>query len=235
MRIPTLLEAFQHARIIDLSHTLEEQMPAYPTHATFSHKLVEAYQPSCHYKVTLSEHTGTHIDAPLHFIKGGKAIADMPISTFSGRALTIQATSLGPLGVLSKANIEAWEKENLPIQENDIVLIHFGWAAFWQSAPEKVLRDWPGISKEAAEYFVEKKVKIVGTDALAIDVFGVKDNPAHYELLGNDVLIVENLTNLHLLPVELYFVGFPLKIKNGSGSPIRAVAFIASDDSEENR
>lgn len=227
MSIDTLVHAMQNVEVIDLSHTLEEGMPSYPTHAKYAHELVESYKKgntSCHYKVTISEHSATHIDAPLHFIDGGKSIADMPITTFSGRAKTIQATTIGSLGSLTEEHIKNWEKEHVAIEEGDIVLIHFGWGAFWDKDPEKFVKDWPGISKDAAQYLVSKKVKIVGTDALAIDVYG--STPAHYELLGNDVLILENLANLHRLPPISYFFGYPLKIKNGSGSPIRAVAFI---------
>ncbi|NEU30707.1 cyclase family protein [bacterium LRH843] len=231
MSIETLINAFKDVQVIDLSHTLEEQIPAWPAHASYSHMVVETYKKgdqACHYELKMSEHTGTHIDSPLHFIDGGKSIANIPISTFSGRAKTIHATTINPLGLLTQEEIVKWEGQNGGIEEDDIVLINFGWSKLWERKPndEKFLTDWPGISKDAAEYFVSKKVKIVGTDALAIDVFGSTENPAHFELLGNDVLIMENLANLDLLPIESYFFGYPLKIKNGSGSPIRAVAFI---------
>lgn len=71
----------------------------------------------------------------------------------------------------------------------------------------------------------EKKVKAVGTDALAIDAFTTTDYPAHRTLLSRGILVIENLNNLGSLPPFSYFMALPLKIKGGSGSPIRAVAF----------
>ncbi len=226
--IESLCTIFERLEMIDLTHTLQEHIPHYPTHAQYKHTLVETYKhgaTACHYELVMSEHTGTHIDSPLHFIDGGKAMSDIPLSVFSGRAATIQATDIGSRGRLEKQHILAWEKENGSIEASDIVLINFGWGMKWET-PEQFLKDWPGLSKEAAQYLVEKKVKSVGTDALAIDVDGDSNNPAHFTLLGNNVLIMENLNNLEKLPPFSFFQGYPLKIKNGSGSPIRAVAYI---------
>ena len=88
------------------------------------------------------------------------------------------------------------------------------------------LEDWPGLGGDAAGYLVEKGVSLVGCDTLAVDAFGSEENPAHYALLGNEVYIVENLNNLDKLPPWSLFMAFPLKVKGGSGSPVRAVALV---------
>ncbi|QIQ20795.1 cyclase family protein [Zophobihabitans entericus] len=82
------------------------------------------------------------------------------------------------------------------------------------------------MGKDGAEYLRDKDIKAVGTDAIAIDATEHGDHPAHYTLLGANIAIIENLTNLKQLTQPFIFLAFPLKIKQGSVSPIRAVAFI---------
>jgi kynurenine formamidase len=233
IKLNELIGIMTQMEIVDLTHVLEEGIPAWPTHARYFHNLVESYKlgdVACHYQLVLSEHTGTHIDAPLHFIAQGPAhygIDQVPVSTLQGRAATITATDIGENRVLTRQHVENWEAENGELQPGDIILIRFGWDKLWKKRPDATafLKDWPGVGEDAAQYFVDRKVKIVGTDAMAIDAFADSKNPAHYTLLGNEVLIVENLNNLDQLPPFSYFMAFPLKIKDGSGSPIRAIAY----------
>jgi kynurenine formamidase len=87
---------------------------------------------------------------------------------------------------------------------------------------------WPGIDESAADYLLEKKIRVIGTDCASVDSAdgdGFKF-PAHLKLLVRGVLMIENLKNLSSLPTEFIFMGMPLKIKNAGGSPIRAVALI---------
>jgi kynurenine formamidase len=219
---------------IDLSHTLEENIPAYPTHARFGRALYESYDygdDALHYGLTISEHTGTHMDAPLHFIPEGPAhygTDEIPLDRLAGRAATIEATDLEAGDLLDVRRIEAWEAEHGSIEAGDKVLIRYGWDRRWATGPEgrRFLEDWPGLSGEAAEYLVAKGVSLVGCDTLAIDATVATENPAHYALLGNEVYIVENLNNLDLLPPFCLFLALPIKIRGGSGSSVRAVALV---------
>lgn len=220
--------------IIDLSHTLEEGIPCWPTHARFGKTLYESYRwgdVACHYQLVLSEHSGTHMDAPLHFIQEGKAHYGMDrvgLNRVYGRGVRIDASHLGVNGLLKKSDITTWEVSHGAIRAGDIVLVRFGWEDRWALRPHDgdFTSDWPGLSRDGAEYLVERGVKAVGTDALAIDAFNSEDNPAHYTLLGNEVYIIENLCNLRQLPDFFLFAAFPLKVRDGSGSPVRAVAFV---------
>lgn len=232
--LTTLQGSLNHMQIIDLSHTLEPNIPSWPTHPKYCHNLMESYtlgEISCHYQLSMGEHTGTHFDAPLHFIAGGSSIADIPLERVMGRAATIPAEDIGPNGTLSSSRIMAWEEEHGEILADDIVLLHFGWDRLWQKRPHaaEFLQDWPGLSRDAAEYLAAKKVAVVATDALSIDVFTTTDFAAHYTLLGNQVLIGENFTNLWSLPPFSLLMAFPLKIQDGSGSPTRAMAFVPKD------
>lgn len=223
--------------IIDLSHTLEPYIPSWPTHPKYCHDLMESYtmgEVGCHYQLVMSEHTGTHFDAPLHFIAGGSSIVNVPLEQLVGRAATIPAEGVGPNGVLSSSYIMAWEEQHGELQAGDIVLVHFGWDRLWQKRPHATafMMDWPGMGRDAAEYLVTKKVAAVATDALSIDVFASTEFPAHYTLLANHVLIGENFNNLGSLPPFSFLMAFPLKIQNGSGSPVRAVAFVPRKSEE---
>ncbi len=225
---------FEGHHWVDLSHTLEEGIPAWPTHARFSSVPYESQalgDVATHRGLTLSEHTGTHMDAPLHFVPEGPAhygTDRIPLERLAGRAATIDAAGLGAGGLLGPDRIRAWEREHGPIEPGDRVLFRYGWDGRWATGPEgrRFLEDWPGLSGGAAEYLVGRGTALVGCDTLAVDAAGSEENPAHHALLGNEVYIVENLNNLGALPPFCLFVALPLKIRGGSGSPVRAVALV---------
>jgi len=227
----------QGFRWVDLSHTLEEGIPAWPTHARFGRTLYESYElgdEARHYGLTMGEHTGTHMDAPLHFIQRGAAhygTDGIPLGRLAGRAATIPATDLEPGGLLGADLIRAWEEEHGAIGPHDAVLVRYGWDLRWATGPggRGFLEDWPGLGGDAAEYLVEKGVSLVGCDTISVDASGSETNPAHYALLGSEVYIVENLKNLDELPPFSLFMAFPLKIRRGSGSPVRAVALVPEE------
>jgi kynurenine formamidase len=171
------------------------------------------------------------MDAPLHFIPEGPAhygTDEIPLDRLAGRAATIVATDLGADDLLEVKRIETWEAEHGPIGAGDRVLIRYGWDRRWTTGPEgrRFLESWPGLSGEAAEYLVDRGVSVVGCDTLAIDATISTENPAHYALLGNEVYVVENLNNLDRLPPFCLFLALPLKLRGGSGSPVRAVALV---------
>jgi kynurenine formamidase len=230
----SLLELLKAWRWVDLSHTLEDGIPTWPTHARFGRTLYESQEygdVATQYALSMGEHTGTHMDAPLHFIVEGPAhygVDEVPLSRLTGRSATIEATDLEPSALLTVDRIRGWEADHGPIEPRDVVLIRYGWDERWTTGPKgrTFLESWPGLGKNAAEYLVEKRVSLVGCDTLAVDAAGSKENPAHYALLGNEVYVVENLKNLDRLPPFCLFVAFPLKIKGGSGSPVRAVALL---------
>jgi kynurenine formamidase len=220
---------------VDLSHTLEEDIPAWPTHARFGRTLYEDYAAgdvARHYGLTLSEHTGTHMDAPLHFVSEGPAhygTDEIPLDRLAGRAATIEVTGLGAGDLVTADLVRSWEGDHGPIKAGDRVLFRYGWDERWATGKEgrRFLETWPGLSGGAAEYLVDKSVSLVGCDTMAVDAGGTEENPAHHALLGNEVYVVKNLKNLDRLPPFCLFMAFPLKIRGGSGSPVRAVALVA--------
>ncbi len=224
-----------NSKIVDLTHDMEENMPAWPTQARYGTIVYESYDfgdAAIHSQVTFSEHTGTHIDAPKHFIRGGCPIDKLDLKTVMGRGVKIEATNVKPKDVISLEQIKKFENINGDIKSGDIIMLHFGWDEKWALQPDcgEYLKNWPGLSQEAAEYFLERGVSAVGCDTLALDAFGVDINICHQILLGKGIPIIENINNLSTVPVFSYVIGLPNKFKGGSGSPIRMVAFVQENE-----
>lgn len=216
------------SKIVDLSHTLELGIPAWPTQARYGSVVYESYDygdPALHSAITFSEHTGTHIDAPRHFFKDGVSVDLLPVGTVFGRAVLIEAQHIAPKEAYGIDDFSSFEETNGAIQKGDIVFFHFGWDAKWAVQPNcsSYLKDWPGVSREVAEQLLSRGVSAVGCDALSLDPYGAP-NHCHHVLLGNNVPIIENLANLEQLPVFSFVIGLPNKFKDGSGSPLRIIA-----------
>ncbi len=221
-------------QIIDLSYTLEENMPVWPTHPRYGAVVYETYEQggtSMHRMITIGEHSGTHIDSPKHFIAGGRGVDELDITSVMGRGVVLHAEHITPKGVLTLKEIKEFEEKYGEIQKGDIVIIRFGWEEKYALGREgeEFLADWPGLSEEGAKYFLDKEVLAVGCDTLSLDAFGVKEYVCHEILLGNNIPIIENMCNLKKLPPVTYVIGLASKFKGGSGSPIRITAFVEPD------
>jgi kynurenine formamidase len=235
--LATLTGALGSARLIDLSQTLEEHMPHFPTHSKFFHNLWGSYwhgNRALTYQITMNEHNGTHVDAPAHFISDAKphahvTIENVPLSRLIGRGARLDCRGMKEGDYVSKSFIADWEAKHGALAAGDIVTFNFGWSAHWALRPheQRYLNDWPGVSMEAAEYLIEKSVAAIGVDTLSPDPpAALTAKPIHPVVLEKQVLIIENLTNLEQLPDFFLFLALPLKIRGGSGSPIRAVAVV---------
>jgi kynurenine formamidase len=233
-----LVDAFRGKRVVDLSRRLEAGIPTYPTHPKFFQmRWCSLGDPAEMNQLVLSEHTGTHIDAPSHFVPGlddpaRRHIDEIPLDRFMGRAVKLTFGPFEPVNALVTADhIRAWERDNVAIEAGDVVLCDFQWGHRWQPIPAgfAYLDRWPGLSGDAAELLAERKVKLVGTDCISLDPGdgGGGTLAAHYTLLPQGVQILENVCNLGQLDVVSYFMAFPLPIASGTGSPVRAVAFVA--------
>jgi len=235
--LETFSRMFSAFTVVDLSHTLENDMPAYPTHPKyFLTQWNQIGDPSALNMIVMGDHSGTHLDSTSHFIKDQQHPARRNIDEISPTAVfgrAIKAT-FGPFAatnqVVTKAELVKWEEDHIEIKEGDIFIIDFQWGAKWFSRDENdhFLLGWPGLAKDAVDYLLSKKIKAIGTDCVSIDPGdgGNEEFPAHFGFLPNGVLIIENLTNLEQIPVESYFMAIPLKIKDGTASPIRPIALI---------
>ncbi|WP_255695989.1 cyclase family protein [Shinella sp. NM-101] len=233
----SLLKIFGSSRITDLTRRMEFGMPTYPTHPKFFQmRWCSMGDPAEMNQLVLGEHSGTHVDAPSHFVREGdparKNIDEVPIDQFIGRAVKL---CFGPFPAnniqVTAEDIRAWEAAHILIEERDIVLFDFGWGDKWATgeAGFDFLDSWPGLSRSAAEYLAEKHVKLVGTDCISLDPGdGGDDLAAHLTLLPRGILILENVCNLSQIETESFFMALPLNVAGGTGAPVRAISVQSS-------
>ena len=234
--IATAIDLPSRAHVIDLSQTFEERMPLWHGSTRFFHNLCTSYwhgDPSVDFHLEFNEHTGTHVDAPAHFVKDEmhpehRWIDELGVDALIGEARVIDFHDVGAAGVVTAKQLGQWEGRHGPLAAGEIALFNLGWAQHWQTLPEgkRYIDDWPYLSRDCAELLVERGVRAVGTDTLTPDPPGSSEYPVHRTLLPRGVLIVENLARLEELPERCVFLALPLKIRQGSGSPLRAVALL---------
>ncbi len=234
--VDALRELLAASTMVDLSHILEEHMPMWPGQSRYFHTLWDSYwhgDPAVDYQLLLNEHTGTHVDAPAHFIKDEtdprhQWVDQVPLTALVGRAAVLDFAGVGADGIITAEMVREWEQREMGLRAGDIVVFNLGWAKHWHPRPDdrRYGEHWPSLGADCARLMVERKVAAVGTDTLAPDAHGTTEFPVHRILLGQGILILENLTHLDRLPPACLFVGLPLKIKQGSGSPLRAIGVI---------
>ena len=227
-------------KIIDLSHTIHDDIQIYPGDPLPSIRRGLTHEKDyCHVDVlTLGSHTGTHIDAPYHFLKKGKKIDEFPVQRFVGDGVQIDLTAKSDRDLIEPGDIEPYESE---IAEGDFVVLRTGRDKYF-GTPRYYLH--PYLSAEGARLLVKMGISLVGIDAMNVDptYFGSIESdssakdlpdeeeygyPVHDILLGNDILIVENLCNLDKIKtVKGVYSFLPLKLKDSDGSPIRAVYIV---------
>lgn len=176
-------------KYIDLTHTFTDNMPVYPGDPPSSLKQTASVEKDTYtdHQINSFMHVGTHMDAPLHMIKDGKTIDQIEPENFFGQGVLIDARK-------SKV-IDADLVTGVDIPDGAIVLLYTGFAKKYRTPA--YYEEYHSVSPDFAKKMVEKKVKIVGMDILGPDLDTTW--PAHKILLGNDVLIIENLTNLDRL------------------------------------
>jgi arylformamidase len=176
-------------------------------------------------KLHLYSHASTHADAPRHFLNDGKTLEAVDINKCVGPALVIDVTHKSPNDLITVADLATRAAEVTP---GSRVLLHTGWASHAELPDYRT--SFPRISRELARWLVERGVWLVGVEMPSVASIQdkVELTEVHQILLGAEIVIVECLTNLHLLPAEVYFIALPLKIQGGDGSPVRAVALVES-------
>ena len=229
---------FQNWKVVDLTHTYESNIPVYPDGAPFVLQNMEPIEKGYYLnKFSTGEHTGTHLDAPSHFAKGGKNVDELPLDGLMGPLVVIDLTQRAqsqPDTVVTPEDISAWEKQNGRIPVGAFVVLNSSWWKRWQS-PESYLNQnnekvmaFPGFSEEAVDFLVrERDIKGVGVDTLSGDRGSSQTFPEHHRLLSTGRVNLENLTNLDQVPAKgAYIVIAPMKIGKGSGAPARVFAFV---------
>jgi kynurenine formamidase len=235
---------------IDLTHDLSSESVFWPTAAPFQLKteaegMTEGGYYYSAYSFSAAEHGGTHIDAPVHFAKGANSVDAIPVDQLIGDAVVIDVSDAVAENrdlQISVADLETWERAHGAIPKGSIVLFRTGFSRYWPDAARYLgtaLRgeagvaalSFPGLGTEAATWLVESgKAKAVGIDTASIDFGKSKNFSTHVALMTHNVPAFENVANLERLPATgVFVVALPVKIRGGSGGPLRIVARIAAD------
>ncbi len=173
-------------------------------------------------RMTLGSHTGTHTDAPIHFIEDGIPVDRIPVSDFFGEALVIDLSGKKPIGSgIVAADLEPYGGA---IKNDDIVLLYTGSSDQWGNPSTN--SNYTYLTGDCCEYLARKKVRAVGIDFLSVEQFKAKEPVAHKMLLSHNIFIIESLSNAlrQFSGQRILFVCLPIKLQNGDGAPSRAIA-----------
>ena len=233
-----------NSHLFDLTYSYNNKTIYWPTEKGFDlkkvfyGKTVQGYFYSA-YKFCAPEHGGTHLDAPRHFSAHGNTVDKIPVSQLEGNLVVINVENKVRHNrdyAITPKDIQAFELKYRPIYENDIVLFYTGWGKYWGNKKRYLGSDkfddvkhlhFPGISKEAAEYLVSRKIKGTGIDTASLDPGPSTTFLAHRIILGANLYGLENVAHLHRLPpIGARLIVAPMKIEGGSGAPTRIYALI---------
>ncbi len=209
--------------LVDLTLPISEDLPGFPGSPapgflSWSDLKEDGYNLEL---LFMSSHSGTHIDAPYHFVRNGQTVDEVPVERLMRTAILIKAPKAAN-GEISKSDIISFEQKNRVIPDQSTVIFHTGWQK--NLSRKNYFTQNPGLSKAAARYLASKHTNLVGIDSPSIDPGRDHGFGAHHLLLKNDILIVENLSNLEKIrQVEFSFTALPLRLNGASGSPVRAV------------
>ena len=213
-------------KIIDLTLTVSDKIPTFPSSPQpnfipWENIKEDGYNLEV---LFLSSHTGTHMDAPHHFLEKGAKIHEISLKKLVSEAALIQCRKNGGQSI-TKTDIQKFEKNHGKIENFSSVIFYTGWQKNLQK--KYYFTNNPGLSVSAAKYLASKKISLVGIDSPSIDLGKDPKFSVHQIFAKKGVLIVENLANLDKIKSPTFhLVVLPLKLKNATGSPVRAIAFV---------
>ncbi len=210
-----------HAHVVDLTHTITEDMPVYPgTDAPIIEQgTTVAVEGFAEKKLTFFSHVGTHMDAPAHIFEDKKTLDALPASTFTGPACIIDVSGL------TLITLDVLKQYEDQIAQCDFVIFSSGHEKLWGT--EAYFSPFPTLDEEAATWLTTQNLKGMGIDAISFDTMDVTRLFIHEILLGSGLVLIENLKNLDTITDPIFtFVALPLKIFESDGSPIRAIAML---------
>ena len=229
----------QGNRVIDLSQMLEPGIPApvgFPDPQLEFFKRMDQGDVINVEKITFCPHSGTHMDAPFHFVKDRITVEQADPGVIAGSAVVVDLRHKEDGAPIEKKDVTDWEERTgEKIREGDAVLLMTGFSRYWElnDKEEKfLLKKWPYITRSVADYFLEKKIRLVGVESMDLDLIDPFDLSSsefigHRTFLPNGIYIIENLTNLDQIgQTRCSIIASPLKIKGATGSPVRVIAIV---------
>jgi kynurenine formamidase len=239
--------SFPDGTLVDLSHAYDDRAIYWPTAEPFRlDKVADGITPGGYYyaanNVFTSEHGGTHVDAPLHFAQGHQAVDQIPLERFVGAAAVVDVTDRANSNAdyqVTAEDLQRSETEHGGIPADSVLLIRTGYSSRWpdaarylgtaergQQAVAKL--HFPGLHPDAARWLIaNRRIKAIGIDTASIDYGQSTAFESHRLLYERDIPAFENLTALDRLPARgAWIVALPMKIRGGSGAPLRAIAIV---------
>jgi len=232
-------------RVIDLSYPFDATTVYWPTAESFQLETdfegttEQGYFYSA-YRYRAAEHGGTHLDAPVHFAKGRLSIDQIPLEQLMGPGVLIDVTRQCAANadyLVGISDIQNWEKRYGRIPAGSIVLLRTGFGKYYPDRKKYLGTDergaaavpklhFPGLDPKAATWFTQNRsIKAIGLDTASIDFGQSTLFESHRILFDKNIPAFENVANLDQLPVKGFsIVALPMKIKGGSGGPLRIVA-----------
>lgn len=214
--------------MVDLTRVIYDGMPKIPVlpdvHVRKFFSLEKGH-PLNVTELSLPCHAGTHVDAPIHIVPDGKSIEELPLDSFVGPGAVIPVKKRGGEQVTAKD----LEGSGVSVHRGDILMLYTGWDEKFESQDYNL---HPYLSVDAAEWIVAKGAKLLGIDCITVDLptpLRQKgfDFPVHKALLGNGVLIAENVANLgKIVGKKTRILALPLRVKGGDAGHARIVAEI---------
>lgn len=213
-------------RVVDLSHRVDERTQVFPgdPHPSFEPATTIAADGVNVLHVHLGSHSGTHVDAPYHFIEDGKRLDELDPGLFVGPAVILDVRGRGPRGRITAEDLRSYKTDLAP---GNIAVLYTGWDRYYGT-------DWyyehPFLDHRAAQLILDSGVTTVAVDALNVDetpVDGVSTQgfPVHRLICGSGGIIAENLTNLAAIDFPDPVLSLlPVKLGGADGAPVRAVA-----------
>ena len=213
-------------KIVDLTLSVSDKIPTFPgspqpSFIPWENVKEDGYNLEL---LFLSTHTGTHMDAPYHFLEKGAKIHEISLKKLVSEAVLIKSKKKGSESI-TKTDIQKFEKKHGKIAGFSSVIFYTGWQRNLQK--KYYFTKNPGLSVSAAKYIASKKINLVGIDSPSIDLGKDSKFSVHQIFAKKGILIVENLANLEKIKSsKFHLVVLPLKLKNATGSPVRAIAFV---------
>ncbi|MGG1167177.1 arylformamidase [Bacillus mycoides] len=199
---------------IDISQPLNNDIATWPGDTPFSYEVSWSKEDSGSVnvgKLTMSIHTGTHIDAPFHFDNDGKKVLDLDIHVYVGVARVIDVSGLESIG---KKELERFKLEGV-----ERLLLRTSSHGKAQEFPEKILY----LRADIADFLSSKGIRLIGVDVPSVDPLDDKELAAHHQLFKHGIHILENVVLDHVADGDYELIALPLALTDADGSPVRAV------------
>lgn len=199
---------------IDISQPLQNDIATWPGDTSFSYEVACSKEESGSVnvgKVTMSVHTGTHIDAPFHFQNDGERVLDLDVNVYVGPARVIDVSGLESIGA---SDLETFQLDGI-----ERLLLRTSSHGNAKVFPEKI----PHLREDIAPFLKEKGVRLIGVDVPSVDPLDDKELAAHHGLWEHGIHILENVVLDHVSDGDYELIALPLPLSHADGSPVRAI------------